>query len=105
MCEDLNGFSTLDLVLPFLAVVQSPEANGLLTEAALKSLQAFLSQRLIGMYAQLENPKEEWMYLIISSLLCCVCFVLFLGGGGEGGQRILFVFKFLCMLSAIEQRF
>lgn len=35
-------------MLPFLAVVRSPEANGVLTDAALRSLQAFLAERLIG---------------------------------------------------------
>lgn len=45
---DLSGFSTLELVLPFLAVVRSREANGLLTDAALRSLQVFLGQRLVG---------------------------------------------------------
>eukprot|EP00904_Undaria_pinnatifida_P010206 jgi/Undpi1/6315/HiC_scaffold_20.g08798.m1 len=45
--DDLSGFSTLELVLPFLAVVRSREANGLLTDAALRSLQVFLGQRLV----------------------------------------------------------
>ncbi|CAN0549903.1 unnamed protein product [Ectocarpus sp. 12 AP-2014] len=39
--EDLRGLSRLELVSPFLSVVRSPETNGVLTEAALRSLQAF----------------------------------------------------------------
>lgn len=35
-------------MVPFLAVVRSPAANGVLTEAALKSLQVFLGQSLVG---------------------------------------------------------
>ena len=46
--SDLSGFSRLELVLPFLAVVRSREANGVLTDAALRSIQAFLGKRLIG---------------------------------------------------------
>ncbi|CAM9914801.1 unnamed protein product, partial [Hapterophycus canaliculatus] len=38
----------LKLTRPFLAVVRSPEANGVLTEAALRSIQAFLDEGLIG---------------------------------------------------------
>ena len=47
---DLRGFSRLDLVLPFLAVMRSREANGVLSDAALRSLQAFLGKRLMGEY-------------------------------------------------------
>ncbi|CAN0371837.1 unnamed protein product, partial [Ectocarpus sp. 12 AP-2014] len=45
--EDLRGLSRLELVSPFLSVVRSPETNGVLTEAALRSLQAFSRDRLI----------------------------------------------------------
>lgn len=50
--SDLCGLSRLKLVLPFLAVVRSPEANGVLTDAALRSIQAFLGERLIGEFSQ-----------------------------------------------------
>lgn len=46
--EDLADFSTLDLLAPFVRVVRFPEANGVLTEAALKALQALLGQNIIG---------------------------------------------------------
>ncbi|CAM9355232.1 unnamed protein product [Ectocarpus fasciculatus] len=45
--EDLRGLSRLELVAPFLSVVRSPETNGVLTEAALRSLQAFSRDHLI----------------------------------------------------------
>ncbi|CAM9457727.1 unnamed protein product, partial [Ectocarpus sp. 6 AP-2014] len=45
--EDLRGLSRLELVSPFLSVVRSPETNGVLTEAALRSLQVFSRDRLI----------------------------------------------------------
>jgi len=46
--SDLGGFSRLEIVLPFLALMRSREANGVLSDAALRSLQAFLGKRLIG---------------------------------------------------------
>ncbi|CAB1118377.1 unnamed protein product [Ectocarpus sp. CCAP 1310/34] len=57
--EDLRGLSRLELVSPFLSVVRSPETNGVLTEAALRSLQAFSRDRLIGGFEETQQDHDE----------------------------------------------